>query len=234
MTKDEAKEPEIKDEALPEESAPVVEVVDTTPLDDPATSEEPIEEAVAEETLPKKDDKKPAKKVKKSKKDQIKDALKAKDDRIKELESQVEGQQKEVDEHKDNFLKKRAEFENFRRRMEKDKEQFSKFALEKIMTELLPIVDSFEMSMKSHQGEEQYKEIYDGFTLIYKQLMGAIEKQGLATIEALDQPFDPNFHQAVSNEATEGVESGIVVKEYQKGFMYHDRVLRPSMVVVSE
>jgi len=159
-------------------------------------------------------------KSKKHTANKIKDMIKKKDEEIGDL--------------KDQLLRRRAEFDNFRRRMETEKIEFVKYALDKSLMDLLPIIDSFDRAMHPDNESEETKHVYEGFSLIYKQLMDFLNKQGVTEINALGQVFDPNYHQAVSKELVEGTESGLVVKEYQKGYVFHKRVLRPSMVVVSE
>jgi len=146
--------------------------------------------------------------------------LKQKDEEIKSLKDQV--------------LRWRADFDNYRKRMEKEKQDYMKYALEKVLLDLLSIMDSFDRALHPDNETEETKHFYEGFTLIYKQLLDFCAKQGVTEIEAVNKPFDPNLHQAVSQEKSEGVEPGTVIKEYQKGYMFHKRVLRPSMVVVAE
>lgn len=160
------------------------------------------------------------KKPKKNASTKVKELIKKKDDEIKDL--------------KDQLLRRRADFENFRRRMETEKTEFVKYALDKALVDLLPITDSFDRALHPDNESEETKHVYDGFGLIYKQLMDFLKKQGVSEIQALTKPFDPNYHQAVAKEVQEGTEAGIVIKEYQKGYEFHKRVLRPSMVVVSE
>ena len=144
------------------------------------------------------------------------------------------GSDAEMAELKEQLLRRRAEFENYKKRMETEKVEFVKFASERVYKELLPIIDSFERALQTGGSDDQPKPIYDGFTLIYKQFQDFLAKNDIALIEAIGQTFDPNLHQAVSQEQQEGVAAGIVIKEYQKGYMLHKRVLRPSMVVVSQ
>jgi molecular chaperone GrpE len=134
----------------------------------------------------------------------------------------------------EQFLRKRAEFENFRRRMEKDKEDFIKYSLEKFIKELIPIIDSFNMALHPNNIPEEQQKVFEGFSLIFKQFQDLLGKSGVTEIEALGKVFDPNFHQAISQEKSDTEESGKVIKEYQKGYKLHDRLLRPSMVVVAE
>jgi len=134
----------------------------------------------------------------------------------------------------DQFLKKRAEFENFRKRMEKDKEDFVKYSLEKFIKELMPILDSLNVALHPNNIPDEQLKVFEGFSLIFKQFEDLLEKSGVQEITALGENFDPNVHQAISQEVSEEFESGKVIKEYQKGYKLYDRLLRPSMVVVAE
>ena len=162
----------------------------------------------------------PAKKPATSKKTKAKEILQKLDTENKEL--------------KDQLLKRRAEFENFRKRMEKEKADFAKYALEKELLDLLPIMDSFDRALHPDLIKEETQPVFDGFTLIYKQLLDFMSKQGVEEIASIGEQFDPHLHQAVSQEASEEHESGIVIKEYQKGYKFTNKILRPSMVVVAQ
>ncbi|MDD5456686.1 MAG: nucleotide exchange factor GrpE [Candidatus Margulisbacteria bacterium] len=136
---------------------------------------------------------------------------------------------------KDQLLRHKADFDNYRKRMENDKREFSKYALEKSLLDFLPIVDSFDRALHPENQEKiDAQKIYQGFELINKQLTDFLNKQGVTEIVTKDQKFDPYYHQAVSQEKKEGVEKGQIIKEYQKGYLFHKKVLRPSMVVVAE
>jgi len=153
---------------------------------------------------------------------------------VEELKKKVAELEEEKRELQNEVLKKRAEFDNFRKRLEQQKEDFVKYSLEKFITDLLPILDSFNMALHpDNMSEEQQKE-FEGFALIYKQVLNLLVKNNVVEMESVGQNFDPNLHQAVSQEESAEVESGKVIREYQKGYKLHDRVLRPSMVVVSE
>ncbi len=132
------------------------------------------------------------------------------------------------------LLRRRAEFENYRKRVEQEKLDMSRFASEKLILELLPIIDSFDRALHPDNIAEEHKPIYDGFSLVQKLIIDLLIKQGVTEIKSINEKFNPLFHQAVSQEQREGVDPGVVIKEYQKGYMLSSRVLRPSMVVVTE
>ena len=159
-----------------------------------------------------KDDKKKhhGKKDKKEKKD-------PRDEKIADLEDRVKRQM--------------AEFENFRKRTDKEKSQMYDMGAKNVIEKILPVIDNFERGLES-VPEGSDKAFVDGMQMIYKQLSGELEKLGVKPIEAVGQPFDPNFHNAVMQTESEEYESGTVAQELQKGYMYHDTLVRPSMVSV--
>lgn len=132
----------------------------------------------------------------------------------------------------DQLLRKQAEFENFRKRTEKEKAEFMRFATFELVRDLLPVVDGFERALKVESDEA-----FDGFTkgmgLIYKQLLDGFERAGLKPIEAVGQKFDPNFHQAVSHEEHDDLEDNVVIEEFQRGYLFQGRLLRAAMVKVA-
>lgn len=133
---------------------------------------------------------------------------------------------------KEKSMRIQAEMMNFKRRKEEEVSNYKKYCNEDILKELLPIVDNFERALNMQSDEN--KEFLKGFEMIYNSILNILANNEVKEIEALNNPFDPNFHQAVLTEAREGVESGVVIDVLQKGYMYKDRVLRASMVKVSE
>lgn len=138
---------------------------------------------------------------------------------------------KELETQKDNNLRLNAEFQNFRRRVEKEKADIYKFANEKLMLDLLPVVDNFERALSTMVCEDTT--FTDGIDLIKKNLTDFLTKNNVKEIEALDQEFDHDKHHAVMTEEREGVEANVVIEEFQKGYMLNDKVIRHSMVKVS-
>ena len=128
------------------------------------------------------------------------------------------------------YLRLMADFQNFKRRTEKEKSDIYAFANEKIVSELLNVIDNFERALALGQEGDSFVE---GMSLIFKQLQGVLEKAGVKEIEALGQEFDPNFHNAVMMEDTDEYESGKVSEVLQKGYTLNNRVIRPSMVKVA-
>lgn len=130
------------------------------------------------------------------------------------------------------YLRLMADFQNYKRRVEKEKSDIYAFANEKIVLELLDVIDNFERAL-SHQGEED-NVISEGMNMIYKQLKAVLEKSGLKEIEALGQEFDPNLHNAVMMEDSEEYEPGKVTLVMQKGYFLNKKVIRHTMVRVAK
>ena len=131
----------------------------------------------------------------------------------------------------DNYQRLQAEYANYRRRTQQEKDSLSLFANEKIMTELIPVIDSMERALDACEDKDD--SMYKGIDLVHKQLIDTLSKLGLEHIEALDQEFDPNYHLAVMQENVEGIEPNKVVMELQKGYKLGEKVIRASMVKVS-
>lgn len=145
-----------------------------------------------------------------------------------EKEEEVKEEGKE-DTEELRYLRLMADFQNYKKRVEKEKRDLYSYANEKLMNELLAVVDNFERAL-DHDADEGFKE---GIEMIFKQLQDVLEKSGLAEIPALGEEFDPNVHSAVMTEETEEYESGKVSGVMQKGYTLNGKVIRPSMVKVA-
>ena len=132
----------------------------------------------------------------------------------------------------DRVLRQMAEFENFRKRTTKEKEQMFSLGEKNVIEKILPVIDNFERGLASIPEEEKGGAIASGMEMIYKQLMKILEDLGVKPIEAVGKEFDPNYHNAVMQVDSEEYESGVVAQEFIKGYMYHDTVVRHSMVGV--
>jgi molecular chaperone GrpE len=141
--------------------------------------------------------------------------------------------QRERDEYKDLLLRKTAEFENYRKRVDRDRQSLNEAAAASVLEELLPLVDDLERALKADAGAdvESYRR---GVELIYEKLNDVLRKRGVRPIEALGADFDPYYHQAVAHEHAEGTREGQVIEEFRRGYMLGDRLLRPSMVKVAK
>lgn len=148
--------------------------------------------------------------------------------------SELELLQQQLDEETNRHLRLRADYENFKRRVQLDRESAEKYKTQSLLTNLLPVLDNFERAMQNVPASEDAQSLQKGLEMVYKTLVEATEKEGLLIIEAEGVAFDPNIHQAVMTETDETKESGIILQELQKGYKYKDRVLRPAMVKVNE
>ena len=150
-----------------------------------------------------------------------------------ELNKKIEEANKEKEELVNKVKLAQAESVNYRRRKDEETESMLKFANQGIITELIPIVDNFERGLAAVPEAEKDGAFADGMNKIYKQLVTELENLGVTPIEAVGKEFDPNFHNAVMQVESEEYGSGIVAQELQKGYMFHDTVLRHSMVGVT-
>ncbi len=136
----------------------------------------------------------------------------------------------ENSELRDRYLRTLADFENYRKRIEREKNDFLKYALASLLRDLLPVLDNFDRGLDhAEEGDEFHK----GMLLSYKQLFDMLQKNGLRTVDQAGVPFDPNIHEAVVREEDSSVPSHTVVAILQKGYFLNDRLLRPAMVKVA-
>ena len=138
-----------------------------------------------------------------------------------------------IEELNDRLLRNLAEFENFRKRSEKEKVQMFEIGAKSIIEKILPAIDSFERGLQSVSEEDKASPLAEGMEKIYKQLMGSLEEAGLKPIDAAGKEFDPNLHNAVMHEDNDELGENIVSEELQKGYTYRDSVVRHSMVKVA-
>ncbi len=142
--------------------------------------------------------------------------------------------QRQRDDYYDRLLRKTAEFDNYRKRTDRERIQLSEAAAADLIEELLPLVDDMERALKADTGSEATEAIRRGVELIHKQLLETLRKRGVKPIESLGADFDPHFHMAVSHEPADGRREGEVVEEFRRGYMLGDRLLRPAMVKVAK
>ena len=141
--------------------------------------------------------------------------------------------QKERDTYKEQFLRTAAEFDNYRKRIDRERRELSEYATSDVLRELLPIIDNFERALQAPSGGDS-DAFRRGIDLIHKQMLDLLRKRGVTTIEALGADFDPNVHQAVIHEPSEEHREGEVMQELQRGYKLGDRLLRPAMVKVAK
>lgn len=146
---------------------------------------------------------------------------------------QIETLEKEKDEVYQRLLRVQAEFDNFKKRSQKEKEQERKYKSEDLAKDILPVLDNFERALQVEQTEET-KNLIEGITMVYRELESALEKNEIEAIETVGKEFDPNVHHAVMQVKDEEIESNHVVEELQKGYRLKDRVIRPAMVKVNK
>lgn len=212
---DEKAAEELQEEMEQNEIQPDADTVETQDGEDPIAGGEKEEEAVPEEEP--EEDEKAAKKAKKSrfKADKKQDAL---NEKIAELEDKVKRQM--------------AEFDNFRKRTDKEKNAMFETGAKSVIEKILPVVDNFERGLASVPEEEKGTPFAEGMEMIYKQLIGELEKMDVRPIPAVGEEFDPNLHNAVMQVESDEYESGVIAQELQKGYTYRDSVVRHSMVGV--
>jgi molecular chaperone GrpE len=141
--------------------------------------------------------------------------------------------QQEKDALQDRLLRTAAEFDNFRKRIDRERRDLAEFAASDVLTELLPIVDNFERALQAPAPPEA-EAFRKGIEMIHKQMLDLLRKRGVKPIDAVGADFDPNFHQAVIQEASADHREGEVMQELQRGYMLGDRLLRPAMVKVAK
>ena len=141
---------------------------------------------------------------------------------------------RERDRYYDLLLRKSAEFDNYRKRTERERLNLAEAAAADLIQELLPLLDDLERALKADTGGEGAEPYRRGVELIHRQLMDALRKRGVRPIETLGLDFDPYYHQAVAHDPAEGRREGEIIEEFRRGYMLGDRLLRPSMVKVAK
>ena len=149
----------------------------------------------------------------------------------KKMNDKIEELQNQINEKEDKYKRLQVEYTNYMRRTQQEKETIGLFANEKIINELIPVMDSMERAMDACTDKED--DMYKGIELVHKQLIGCLQKFGVEEIASLNEEFDPNLHLAVMQENIDGVEANKVVAVLQKGYKLKNKVLRPTMVKVS-
>ena len=150
------------------------------------------------------------------------------------LNKKEEAFKEQIEQLEDRVKRQMAEFENFRKRTEREKQAMFETGAKSVIEKILPIVDNFERGLATVPEESKEDPFVDGMNRVYKQLLAELDNIGVKPIEAVGQEFDPNLHNAVMQVASEEYESGVVAQELQKGYTYRDSVVRHSMVAVVE
>lgn len=153
---------------------------------------------------------------------------------VEQLQQQLEQAEQQVADIKDQMLREQAETQNIRKRLQRDVENARKFALEKLVAELLPVLDNLERSSEAVAGDENLKPFREGVELTYKSFLDALEKFNVKQLNPIGEPFDANFHQAMTMVPNPDMEPNSVMDCMQKGYTLNDRLVRAAMVVVSK
>lgn len=154
---------------------------------------------------------------------------------IEELEQRLGEATRKAEEHWDRFVRAQAEVENVRRRAERDLRNAHKFALERFAKELLAVVDSLELGLQAATGSDVNADgLREGMELTLKQFCAALERFDVKSVDPMGERFNPEFHQAMATEPSADAEPNTVVRVFQKGYLLHDRLLRPALVVVAQ
>ena len=151
---------------------------------------------------------------------------------LEQLEEQIRLKDEEILKQKDTFLREKAELENFKKRLTKEKEDFAQFANERLLKELLQIEDNLERAMEAPNAT--LESLKEGVEMIQKQFKDFLKNQKVEVIEAFGKPFDPNLHEVLNQQESEEHEENTVIEEYSKGFTLNGRILRPAKVVISK
>jgi molecular chaperone GrpE len=156
--------------------------------------------------------------------------------KIAELEKALEEAKAATEAQKDQYLRLYAEFDNFKKRSLRELKDFRKFANESLIRELLTVVDNLERAIASSEENQNGAEkcIIEGVEMTHKEILRILEKNNTTPVEAMGRPFDPNYHEAVGQEESSEHDNNTVVREFQKGYLLHDRLIRPAMVIVSK
>jgi molecular chaperone GrpE len=171
---------------------------------------------------------------KKEKVEEVTEAEVIEKEEEKTPESIIEELQSEIKDMKNELLKQHADLENTRKRLEKERIIERKYAAMSFAKQLITPIDNFDLALKHVGDEEAVKQFAQGIEMIKDQFIKMLEEEGVSEIDALNEEYDPNFHQAIMTEKIEGTEPNKVIDVLQKGYMFKDRLIRPSIVKISE
>jgi len=154
------------------------------------------------------------------------------EERILQLEAELTAKSKESTENWDRFIRERADLENYRKRVSREKEELLSYCTKSLIEEILPVVDNLERAL-SHTDNDDNSPVVEGIRMTHGMLLAALKKFGVTAVESPGAPFDPAFHQAMAQVPTSDTPPNTVMEEFQKGYMLKERLLRPAMVSVS-
>jgi molecular chaperone GrpE len=153
--------------------------------------------------------------------------------REEQLLAQIEQLQQEKEENYNKFLRTQADLQNFRARVNKEKEQLHKYSSQKVIEALLPVIDNFDRAVSASKETKDFDTLVEGVDMVFRQLQQLLVQEEVTALPGVGEPFDPNLHQAVMQEESSEFAPGIIIEEFQKGYRLKDRVIRPAMVKVS-
>lgn len=150
--------------------------------------------------------------------------------------AELQAKAAKADEHWDRLLRTTADFDNFKKRAAREKQDAIKYANESMVGKVIPVLDNFEMALAATQSGsgDNLKSLQDGVAMIHSQLKNVLSEAGLEEIDATGKPFDPNFHEAVSQQESKDVAEGLVLLQLRKGYKMRDRLIRPATVIVAK
>ena len=152
---------------------------------------------------------------------------------IRRLKAALEAKTREAEAHQDRALRALAEFDNAKKRAARDREDYTRYANESLLREILPVLDNFERALQAARAQPAASAVVSGVELIQRELLRVLEKFGVAPFDSVGQPFDPTRHEAVARVSAPGKPDMTVVDETARGYMLNGRVLRPAMVTVA-
>jgi len=154
-------------------------------------------------------------------------------EKIRDLEKQVEASDREAEEYLDHLKRLKAEFENYKKRMVKERQQIVTWAIEDLIKEFLPVLDDLERAIDSASISQDFSSLIQGIKMVYDHFKQLLKKKGLEEISSQGEEFDPNLHEAIMRIESDEHPDNVVVEEMRKGYKFKDRVLRPAMVKVN-
>lgn len=224
-------EDEIRTAAEEETEEVLQEPAEETEASEPEDVQEEASEETAEAEPEEADEEKSSEEIKESEEEPGEEPESGK--KPKKFGRKKDKRDEQIAELQDKVTRQMAEFDNFRKRSEKEKAAMYSMGARDVLEKMLEVLDNFERGFDAVEEDDQDDAFVQGMQMVYKQMLEALEKLGVKPIEAVGQPFDPNYHNAVMHEDNEEAGENEVVAEFQKGYMYHDDVIRHSMVKVA-
>ena len=221
-------EDEIRTAAEEETKEVLQEPAEETEASEPEDVQEEASEETAEAEPEEADEEKSSEEIKESEEEPEEEPESGK--KPKKFGRKKDKRDEQIAELQDKVTRQMAEFDNFRKRSEKEKAAMYSMGARDVLEKMLEVLDNFERGFDAVEEDDQDDAFVQGMQMVYKQMLEALEKLGVKPIEAVGQPFDPNYHNAVMHEDNEEAGENEVVAEFQKGYMYHDDVIRHSMV----